>query len=97
MIDPRTRERYVVTENNRYDPRRQVNTMRFYYQKLDTLGRPVDRERMAALEMRVIFPRELDRWLHTTGFETVGDWDDFQRSQPFSGRGGRRVLEARVR
>jgi SAM-dependent methyltransferase len=97
MIDPRTRDRFIVTENNTFDPRTQVNAMRFYYQQVDRDGKPVGAERMSELKLRVIFPRELDLWLDLAGFEIDGDWDDFERSRAFSGKGGRRVLSARRR
>ena len=94
MIDPRTRDRYVVTESNRYDARRQINTMRFHYQRVNAEGRALGPERHAEVQLRVLFPRELDHWLDLAGFDVVGDWDDFERQQPFSGRGGRRVVVA---
>jgi len=97
MIDPYTRARYVVSENSSYDARRQINAMRFYYQAVDAQGNAIGPERCAKLELRVIFPRELDRWLHLHGFEVAGDWDDFDRKRPFSGSGGRRVLMVRKR
>jgi hypothetical protein len=92
VIDPNTRERYVVTENNSFDPRTQINTMYFYYQKVDRERRPIGEEEKRELRLRVLFPRELDRWLFSAGFRVVGDWDDFDRAKPFSGRGGRRVM-----
>lgn len=92
MIDPRTRQRYIVTENNVYDPRRQINRMQFFYQPVDNQGQPSGPERQAMVELRVLFPRELDTWLARTGFDVRGDWEDFERKQPFSGTGGRRVL-----
>lgn len=96
MIDPATGNRYVVTESNDYDPRSQINRLYFHYQRVDPSGRPVEaRERRAELALRVIFPRELDRWLFTSGFEIAGEWDDFERQEVFSGRGGRRVVMAR--
>lgn len=98
MIDPATGDRYVVTESNDYDPRTQINRLFFHYQKVHRDGRPAEvRERRAELALRVIFPRELDRWLSSSGFEIAGEWDDFERRQPFSGRGGRRIVAARVR
>lgn len=97
MIDPHTGARYVVSESTRYDPRTQINTMTFYYQQVDKQGRAMGVETRTVLELRVIFPRELDRWLHLAGFEIVGEWDDFERTRVFSGRGGRRILAARRR
>ena len=52
--------------------------------------------RHAELEMRVIFPRELDAWLDLVGFELTEEWDDFDRTRPFSGTGGRRVAVAQL-
>jgi SAM-dependent methyltransferase len=97
MIDPHGGERYVVTESNEYDARTQINRMYFFYQRVDRNGSPQGSEKRAVLLLRVIFPRELDRWLHTHGFEVVGDWDDFECKNPFSGKGGRRVVVARAR
>ena len=94
MIDPHTRQRYVVTENNSYDARRQINTMRFYYQPVDVHERPAGEELRTEVQLRVLFPRELDHWLQIAGFEVLEDWGDFERTQPFTGRGGRRVLVA---
>ena len=93
MIEPRSGIRYVVTENNRYDPRTQINTMRFYYQPVDADERPAGPEHFTEVRLRVLFPRELDRWLSQAGFAIVEDWDGFER-QPFTGQGGRRVLVA---
>lgn len=97
MIDPRNGDRYIVTENNQYDPRRQINEMRFYFQKVDREGYDLGPERCAVLKLRVLFPRELDMFLRLAGFDVLGDWDDFERSLPFSGGGGRRILMARPR
>lgn len=97
LIDPRTRERWQVTENNAYDPRTQINTMSFFYRRVDGTGAPFGPESRMDLRLRVIFPRELDRWLYAAGFAVVGDWEDLARSQPFTGRGGRRVMTCRRR
>lgn len=95
MVDPRTGDRYVVTENNRYDPRHQINRMSFFYQRVDARGEPVGSERELVLELRVLFPRELDFFLRLASFEVVGDWDDLEGARPFSGMAGRRVVAAR--
>lgn len=97
LIDPRTHERWQVTENNRYDARAQLNMMSFFYRRVDVRGVPFGPERRIGLCLRVIFPRELDRWLASAGFDVVGDWEDLGRTQPFTGRGGRRVLACRHR
>lgn len=92
MIDPRTGDRYIVSENHAYDARRQINVMSFYYRRANEQGEPVGPETRAELALRVLFPRELDYFLRVAGFEVVGDYDDFERTAPFSGRGGRRVV-----
>jgi len=97
MIDPHSGDRYVVTENNSYDERHQLNYMQFFYQKVDRDGNDIGAERKLTLTLRVIFPRELDRWLHAGGFEIEEEWDDFDKVDQFSGSGGRRVLVARLR
>ena len=97
MIDPKTGDRYIVTESNEYDARTQINRMYFFYQRVDRDQRPIGSEKQAVLDLRVIFPRELDRWLHVSGFEVIGEWDDFERARVFSGKGGRRVVIARCR
>lgn len=96
MVDPKG-HRYVVTENNRYDPRTQINTLHFYYQRVDREGQKLGPELRTVLNLRVIFPRELDRWLDLAGFDVVGDWDDLERRHPFTARSGRRVLIAQRR
>lgn len=96
MIDPRDGKRYVVTESNQYDARNQINEMSFFYQEVDIRGEDVGEEIERCLRLRVIFPRELDLWLHNSGFEIVEDFDDFEKTKPFSGEGGRRVLAARL-
>ena len=97
MIEPRSGRRFVVTENNEYDPRHQINHMHFFYQEVDHRGRHIGEEWSRTLRLRVIFPRELDLWLHNCGLEVVGDWDDWEREIAFSGQGGKRVLMARKR
>lgn len=94
MVDPRTGDRYIVTESSRYSARTQITTMRFYYQRVDANERPLGDEQFAEVRLRVLFPRELDLWLDLAGFEVLEDWDDFERTRSFSGRGGRRVVIA---
>lgn len=95
MIDPRDGQRYVVTESTRYDPARQLHTLTFFYLPVDASGRPAGVELRSSLAVRVVYPRELELWLRGAGFEIVGDWDDLEATAPFSGRGGRRFVEAR--
>jgi len=92
MIDPRDGRRFVVTENNQYDARQQIQLLKFFYQEVDQDGKKVGDEFSHTLRLRVIYPRELDLWLKNAGFEIVEDWDDFDKTTPFTAEGGRRVL-----
>lgn len=93
LIDPKTGARWVVTENNTYDPRTQVNHMRFYYQQVDGRGRPIGTERLSEIPLRVIFPRELDGFIERAGLRIAKEFEDFARSVPYAARSGLRVLE----
>lgn len=95
MIDPRDGQRYVVTESTRYDPARQLHHLTFFYQPVDRRGRSDGPELRSELTVRVMMPRELELWFRVVGLEIVGDWDDLEATAPFSGRGGRRFIEAR--
>jgi SAM-dependent methyltransferase len=96
IVDP-SGGRWVITENNAYDARTQINTMRYYYRRLGADGIPFGPEREARLRLRVLFARELERWLHLAGLTIVEDWDDYARVRPFSGEGTRRIFAARPR
>lgn len=93
MIDPRTGERWIVTENNHYEPRRQINHMRFYYRRADPNGAPVGPERFTEILLRVLFPRELDAFVRRAGFRIVREHEDYARTRAYSARGGLRVVE----
>ncbi|NJK89721.1 MAG: hypothetical protein HC923_10180 [Myxococcales bacterium] len=95
MIAPDGR-RLIVTETTAYDPRQQLHHVSFRYRPSgsDPGG---DAIRTVDLSVRVVFPRELNLWLELAGFEIVGDWDDLDRTKPFTGHGGRRFIEATLR
>lgn len=93
MIEPRTRERWWVTESNRYDPRRQVNHMRFHYRRAGADGEPTGPEQTMEVALRVFFPRELDRFVQQAGFRIVAEHEDHGRRRPYTAQGGLRVLE----
>lgn len=93
MIDPRTRQRWVVTENNRYDPRQQINHMRFYYRRAGGGGEPTGPELCAEVPLRVLFPRELDAFIRTAGLRIAAEYDDYGRTRPYTATRGLRVLE----
>ncbi|MEO1228830.1 MAG: class I SAM-dependent methyltransferase [Myxococcota bacterium] len=92
MIGPDGR-RWIVSENNRYDPRRQINHMRFYYRRADA---PDGEELMAEIPLRVIYPRELELFLRQAGLEIAAEYDDYARTRPYTAQ-GLRVVEAQVR
>ncbi len=93
MVDPETKERWIVTESNRYDPRQQVNCMRFHYRRAGPGGAPVGPERTIEIPLRVWFPRELDAFFRWSGLAIDREYEDLSRSRPYSGHGGLRYLE----
>ena len=97
LVHPRTGTRFCVSEKSSYDARSQINTMSFFYQQVDKTGRPVGSEVRRNIQLRAIFPRELDLWLSICGFEIVSDCEDFDTTKSFTGKGSRRVIAARSR
>ena len=98
MIDPHTQHRYIVTESSRYDAATQINTMRFYYQRVDREAQPIGPERYTEFDLRILFPDQLDRTLARSGLKIVDEWSDFEGTpRPPSGSGGRRVMVAALR
>jgi len=97
MIDPRDGRRFIVTENNQHDSRQQITILRFFYQEVDQENKKVGEEFSRTLRLRVIYPREMDLWLKKHGFEIVEDWDDLEKTTPFTAEGGRRVLVVQKR
>ncbi|MCK4443891.1 MAG: class I SAM-dependent methyltransferase [Thermoplasmata archaeon] len=80
--DPEGKGMVKIFESNEYDPTRQVNRVRFYYQ---IPGRT--EELVEELNMRMFFPQELDALLKHNGFRIeakYGDYDDapFGRKSP---------------
>lgn len=93
LIHPRTQERWIVTENNRYDRRRQLNHMFFYYRRADERGDPVGPEHRTEVVLRVLYPRELDRFIEQGGFRIAAEYEDFARTRPYEAENGLRVSE----
>jgi SAM-dependent methyltransferase len=70
--DPDGGGNVVVTENNVYDPATQINHIKWYFQFED------GRERVVEVNMRMLFPQELDSLLVYNGFaieHKFGDYD----------------------
>lgn len=93
LIEPRTGHRWVVTENNRYDPRQQINHMSFFYRRVDSNGEPWGPEHISDIPLRVLFPRELDAFVRQAGLHIVREHDDYSREKPYTAQAGLRVLE----
>lgn len=85
-------QRVIVSENSAYDPRSQLRRLCFYYQPVDAAGAPEGEELLAELSLRQLYPRELDHWLSSHELQVEEDWDGFDRVQPFTATGGRRVM-----
>lgn len=75
--DPDGRGRVVITENNVYDPATQVNRIKWYSRVGDA-----GQETVAELNMRILFPQELDALLTYNGFDVESKYGDFDKS-PF--------------
>lgn len=73
--DPNSGEAVTVTESVVYDSASQVSRATWYYQ-----ADGADAPRVAALDLRVLFPQELDALLHYNGFVLDAKYGDFDRS-----------------
>ena len=82
---------------DQYDTRQQITILRFFYQEVGQDNEKIGEEFSRTLRLRVIYPREMDLWLQKHGFEIVEDWDDLEKTTPFTGEGGRRVLVVQKR
>ncbi len=64
----------VVTENNVYDPASQINHIKWYHQIDD------GDERVVELNMRILFPQELDELLVYNGFTIEHKFGNYDQS-----------------
>lgn len=88
--DPDGRGRVVVTENNTYDAAAQINHVRYYYRVVGS-----DEETVADLNMRILYPQELDACLHYNGFVVEAKYGDFTAA-PFTSMSRAQILICRV-
>lgn len=88
--DPDGAGKVIVTENNVYDSATQINHIKWYY-KIGS-AEEVVRE----LNMRILFPKELDALLHYNGFEIEAKYGDFDMSA-FESSSRHQVLVCRRR
>lgn len=89
--DPYVRRTVVITENNAYDGAQQINRVRWYFN-----WEGEDEERVEALDLRMIYPQELEVLLHYGGFslETRYGWFD---CSPFTSNSRSQIVLARPR
>ncbi|MCP4703704.1 MAG: class I SAM-dependent methyltransferase [candidate division Zixibacteria bacterium] len=65
----------IITESNVYDKATQINYIKWYYKIGDK------DEIVQDLNLRMLFPAELDALLHYNGFELEAKYGDFNKSQ----------------
>ncbi len=88
--DPHGRGKVVITESNVYDSATQINHIVWYYKIGDA------EEYARELNMRMLFPQELDALLHHNGFELEAKYGDFDES-PFESSSRQQVCICRCR
>lgn len=88
--DPDGGGKVIVHESNVYDSATQINHIKLYYRI--GLAEEVVRE----LNVRILYPKELDALLHYNGFEIEAKYGDFERS-PFDSSSRHQVLVCRRR
>lgn len=80
----------VVTENNVYDKATQINHIKWYYKIGDK------KEIVKELNMRQLFPVELDNLLYYNGFELEAKYGDYEKS-PFESSSRQQVCVCKLR
>lgn len=76
----------TVTENSVYDSATQINHIRWFYRSDDQAE-----ETTAALDMRMIFPQEIEALLHYNGFDVRAVCGDYNAA-PFTTRSSRQLI-----
>lgn len=76
-LDPYDQREVRITEDNRYAPAKQLNTVTWRY-----CVEGIEDARVEELTMRIFFPRELDALLKAHGFEVISKHGDYD-GQPF--------------
>ncbi len=88
--DPDGHGKVIVTEDNFYDRSTQINHIKWYY-KIGNLP-----EEIRELNMRIVYPQELDALFHYNGFEIVSKYGDHQES-PFESSSRHQLIVSRLR
>jgi ubiquinone/menaquinone biosynthesis C-methylase UbiE len=89
--DPETGGRVVVTKMTEYDRATQVIHEVWYC--LDELS---GREDQVTLNLRVLYPQELDSLLHYNGFQIDQKYGDYEGG-PFAGSSNKQIVVCRIR
>jgi len=92
---PRTGVQTEYSTNHVYDPIRQINVIRFYYQGVGE-GRRDHELAVVRLSQRMFFPAELEALVRAHGLEPEARYGDFD-GEPLSGDSASQVLICRSR
>ena len=88
-LDPYLQKEVVLSEENHYDPARQVNRIVWRYRVGET-----DDARVEEMQMRIFFPMELDAHLEHAGFVIEQKWGDYDR-RPFASDSSKQLFVCR--
>ena len=83
--DPDGRGTITVTENNVYDAATQINHIHWHY-RLEG-----QQEISAELNLRMVFPQEMEALLHYNGFRLAAKYDDYDET-PFAAQSSRQLV-----
>lgn len=86
--DPYGNGTVIITENNQYDTDQQINYVKWYYKIGDAP------EIVRELNMRILYPQELDTLLYYNGFKIEQKYENFDQT-PFTTTSGKQLIIAR--
>jgi len=84
--DPDGRGTVTITENNVYDTATQINHIRWYYRREGQAD-----ETTAKLDLRMLFPQEIETLLAGNGFDLCAHYGDYDET-PFTSRSSRQLI-----
>lgn len=85
-IDPDGRGTVTISENNVYDTATQINHIQWYYRTEGRTG-----ETTANLDLRMLFPQEIEALLESNGFDLCAHYGDYDET-PFTSRSIRQLI-----
>ena len=94
---PVSRQRFVYTNNHRFDPRRRVLHMRLCYQPIDEQGRPSGPERVVRLCHRQLEPALVKDLLARAGFRLLACFGGFDGRPTETGQDDEQIYLAAAR